>query len=103
VLGYAEFTEDEHFNASAEETEMFCAYKGYDSGYETGEESDEEDMEEIQVDKKPRKQATALKGILQKPSGQDTSGENKSVTFDDCITVFEFVKEISEQKEKQAF
>jgi hypothetical protein len=51
VLGYAEFTEEESFEATADETEMFCSYKGYHSGYETEEESDaEEDIEEIDMD-----------------------------------------------------
>jgi hypothetical protein len=54
VLGYVEFTDDESFNATAEETEMVCSYKGYDSGYESEEGSeDEEEMEDIQMDESP--------------------------------------------------
>jgi hypothetical protein len=57
VLGYVEFTDDESLNATAEETEMVCSYKGYDSGYESEEGSDDEDeekeMEDIQMDESP--------------------------------------------------
>jgi hypothetical protein len=116
VLGFAEFTEEESLEATADETEMFCTYKGYDSGYESEEESDaEEDIEEKDIDNRSGMQA---KGIPRTPNGhvhrdskmqpkttqgilrtskehahQKTNTNSKSVTFNDQITVYEFIKE----------
>ena len=104
VLGYAEFTEEESFNDTAEETEMLCAYKGYDSGYESEEESEkEEDIEEIEMEREPSKQAPTLKGVLRESpehAHQNNCSSSKSIMFNDHISVKEIPPRTNHRKSK---